>query len=135
MQTSDRAYAARAMATRCFCPPDSVIPRSPISVASPSGSADKSTSSWHALTTAAYRASSNGWPKRMFSLTVALRIQALCAAYATARPAGRATVPLTWTISPRMAAQRDDLPQPVAPTIATSSPDSTRTEMSRKVGR
>mmetsp|Transcript_19450 Transcript_19450/g.48635 ORF Transcript_19450/g.48635 Transcript_19450/m.48635 type:complete len:134 (-) Transcript_19450:1983-2384(-) len=29
--------AARAMATRCFCPPLSVIPFSPISVASPCG--------------------------------------------------------------------------------------------------
>mmetsp|Transcript_6667 Transcript_6667/g.21364 ORF Transcript_6667/g.21364 Transcript_6667/m.21364 type:complete len:109 (-) Transcript_6667:1547-1873(-) len=34
--TRGSASRARAMATRCFCPPDSLTPRSPTSVAYPS---------------------------------------------------------------------------------------------------
>ena len=38
-------YATRARHSRCFCPPEILIPRSPISVRSPAGSARRSGSS------------------------------------------------------------------------------------------
>mmetsp|Transcript_29995 Transcript_29995/g.80216 ORF Transcript_29995/g.80216 Transcript_29995/m.80216 type:complete len:93 (-) Transcript_29995:203-481(-) len=58
---SASAYAARARATRCCCPPESVIPFSPISVASPRKPAGlprasclKSSESAQAATTRSY---------------------------------------------------------------------------------
>ena len=56
--TSAAAYTARAMATRCFCPPESVTPRSPMMVASPPGRMSKSVWSCDALTQRAYFAAS-----------------------------------------------------------------------------
>mmetsp|Transcript_64218 Transcript_64218/g.129084 ORF Transcript_64218/g.129084 Transcript_64218/m.129084 type:complete len:99 (-) Transcript_64218:89-385(-) len=69
--TSASAYTARAMATRCFCPPDRLMPFSPISVWSPSGSCCKSDVSAHASITEAYLSWLNGFPKRTLSLSVA----------------------------------------------------------------
>mmetsp|Transcript_12478 Transcript_12478/g.41099 ORF Transcript_12478/g.41099 Transcript_12478/m.41099 type:complete len:243 (-) Transcript_12478:1578-2306(-) len=46
--TSARRYAARASATRCFCPPEMVMPRSPSIVCSPSGSCSRSGLNAHA---------------------------------------------------------------------------------------
>mmetsp|Transcript_58832 Transcript_58832/g.187800 ORF Transcript_58832/g.187800 Transcript_58832/m.187800 type:complete len:141 (+) Transcript_58832:2071-2493(+) len=46
---SASAYTARAMDTRCFCPPERVTPRSPISVWSPKGSRSRSWLSWATL--------------------------------------------------------------------------------------
>mmetsp|Transcript_41831 Transcript_41831/g.119642 ORF Transcript_41831/g.119642 Transcript_41831/m.119642 type:complete len:105 (+) Transcript_41831:121-435(+) len=63
-------YAARAMATRCFCPPEIVIPRSPISVKSPAVNCLMSSSNEHAFKTCAYQFSSISEPNKMFSLTV-----------------------------------------------------------------
>ena len=49
-----RAYAARASASRAFCPPDRLTPRSPISVASPAGSCAMSCARAQAATTVSY---------------------------------------------------------------------------------
>lgn len=45
-------YTARASATRAFCPPERVIPFSPISVKSPSSKINKSLSKAHAVNVA-----------------------------------------------------------------------------------
>ena len=50
--TSAPESAARARLTRCFCPPERLMPRAPISGASPAGSAARSMRSWHASMTA-----------------------------------------------------------------------------------
>ena len=46
--SAGRPYRARARARRCCCPPESVTPRSPTSVASPCGRASMSARSAHA---------------------------------------------------------------------------------------
>mmetsp|Transcript_38462 Transcript_38462/g.115338 ORF Transcript_38462/g.115338 Transcript_38462/m.115338 type:complete len:97 (-) Transcript_38462:2456-2746(-) len=53
-------YTTRAMATRAFCPPLSVIPFSPISVISPSGNSRRSCSNAHVRIALRYLLSSNG---------------------------------------------------------------------------
>mmetsp|Transcript_24910 Transcript_24910/g.44299 ORF Transcript_24910/g.44299 Transcript_24910/m.44299 type:complete len:103 (+) Transcript_24910:66-374(+) len=68
--TSGREYAARAIAKRCFWPPDIVMPRSPTWVMSPARKASKSCCRAHALTHLLYHASSISPPKMMFSFTV-----------------------------------------------------------------
>mmetsp|Transcript_14646 Transcript_14646/g.43529 ORF Transcript_14646/g.43529 Transcript_14646/m.43529 type:complete len:129 (-) Transcript_14646:1293-1679(-) len=76
--TSARLYAARAMATRCFWPPEIVMPRSPISVPSPAGNCSKSSARQHARRTLWYHASSISEPNRMFSRTVEFKICGDC---------------------------------------------------------
>mmetsp|Transcript_12347 Transcript_12347/g.22061 ORF Transcript_12347/g.22061 Transcript_12347/m.22061 type:complete len:97 (+) Transcript_12347:2305-2595(+) len=74
--TSARWYTARARATRCFCPPLRLIPRSPISVWSPEGSWSRSGSRAQASSTARYQSGSCGAPKSTLSRSVAFWIHA-----------------------------------------------------------
>mmetsp|Transcript_17649 Transcript_17649/g.28219 ORF Transcript_17649/g.28219 Transcript_17649/m.28219 type:complete len:136 (-) Transcript_17649:269-676(-) len=71
-------YTARAMQTRCFCPPDKLMPRSPISVLSPAGRASRSGPRQLTSTALSYRSFSNTAPTNMFSLRVALMTQGCC---------------------------------------------------------
>mmetsp|Transcript_5354 Transcript_5354/g.16306 ORF Transcript_5354/g.16306 Transcript_5354/m.16306 type:complete len:156 (+) Transcript_5354:196-663(+) len=62
---------ARAMATRCFCPPDSCVPPSPTSVSYPLGSARMKTSALAARAAASTSPSlAPGMPNKMLSLMV-----------------------------------------------------------------
>mmetsp|Transcript_19610 Transcript_19610/g.28309 ORF Transcript_19610/g.28309 Transcript_19610/m.28309 type:complete len:97 (-) Transcript_19610:2274-2564(-) len=74
--TSARWYTARARATRCFWPPERLIPLSPISVMSPAGRMWRSGRRAQASSTTLYHSWSYGLPNRMLSRRVALRIQA-----------------------------------------------------------
>jgi len=58
MKISVLEKRALAKATRCFCPPDRVIPRLPIKVRSPLGRLDKSYVSEVASRTVSYHSSS-----------------------------------------------------------------------------
>mmetsp|Transcript_54482 Transcript_54482/g.125012 ORF Transcript_54482/g.125012 Transcript_54482/m.125012 type:complete len:97 (-) Transcript_54482:713-1003(-) len=70
------AYSALAIARRCCCPPDSVTPRSPISVLSPAIISFRSERSSARFTTSEYQARSKGSPITIFSRTVPLRMKA-----------------------------------------------------------
>mmetsp|Transcript_6904 Transcript_6904/g.13116 ORF Transcript_6904/g.13116 Transcript_6904/m.13116 type:complete len:120 (-) Transcript_6904:610-969(-) len=83
MTMSGSEYRARAMLTRCFCPPLRLMPFSPISVLSLSGRIFKSCSSPLAATTWAYFFSSKAAPNRMLLRSVALNMAACWATYAT----------------------------------------------------
>mmetsp|Transcript_61307 Transcript_61307/g.179801 ORF Transcript_61307/g.179801 Transcript_61307/m.179801 type:complete len:80 (-) Transcript_61307:1717-1956(-) len=77
---SGSAYTARARATRCFWPPERLMPRSPIMVWSPCGSTCMSARRAQASSTASYRFSSQVWvPPVMLSRSEAFRTQATCA--------------------------------------------------------
>mmetsp|Transcript_21246 Transcript_21246/g.28271 ORF Transcript_21246/g.28271 Transcript_21246/m.28271 type:complete len:82 (-) Transcript_21246:194-439(-) len=73
--TSGLAYTARAIDTRCFCPPLIVTPLSPISVRSPAGHICKSGTKQHASRTFSYRPLSKLNPNKMFSRTVQLKMK------------------------------------------------------------
>mmetsp|Transcript_62188 Transcript_62188/g.85478 ORF Transcript_62188/g.85478 Transcript_62188/m.85478 type:complete len:174 (-) Transcript_62188:355-876(-) len=120
---SASAYTARAIATRCFCPPDRLMPFSPISVWSPAGRILRSSSRAQASRIASYLASSKGEPKRMLSLTVAFWIQATCAVYAMVPRV--ASVPDLGSTSPIIADSNPDFPEPVAPTTHVRDPSVT----------
>lgn len=66
--------------------PLKLIPFSPISVCSPFGSIAKSCSRLHARIISLNLSSWSGWPKRIFSRTVAFRIHAVWGVYATVPP-------------------------------------------------
>mmetsp|Transcript_21038 Transcript_21038/g.49966 ORF Transcript_21038/g.49966 Transcript_21038/m.49966 type:complete len:244 (+) Transcript_21038:429-1160(+) len=121
--TSASWYAARANATRAFCPPLMLMPFSPISVMSPARSVSRSRSRQHTCKTWSYRWASKGAPSRMLSLRVPLKIHGCCPAYATLPD--RVMLPLSFLISPRTAESSDDLPDPTFPVTMHSSPIST----------
>ena len=110
---------ARAMFNLCFCPPDTVIPRSPISVKSPLGNMSRSGRRAQASTTSLYHLRSYSLPNVMLSLTVAFWIQAYCGQ--KARLPAKVTLPPVLRISPANAPSRELLPEPTPPMIATSS--------------
>mmetsp|Transcript_10700 Transcript_10700/g.41819 ORF Transcript_10700/g.41819 Transcript_10700/m.41819 type:complete len:251 (+) Transcript_10700:3012-3764(+) len=108
------------MDTRCFCPPERVTPRSPIMVMSRAGRISRSASSWETRRHFRYFSSSYGWPKRMLSLTVELRIQACWATYAT-RPLTFMS-PVVCGTKLLSAESSVDLPQPTLPMTMVSEP-------------
>mmetsp|Transcript_66312 Transcript_66312/g.158217 ORF Transcript_66312/g.158217 Transcript_66312/m.158217 type:complete len:216 (-) Transcript_66312:882-1529(-) len=128
------AYTARARATRCFCPPERLMPRSPMAVWSPSGNTSRSERRAQASRTASYRSSwSIAAELVILSRNVALRIQAFCAQYPTVPV--RHTLPSSGAMgsSPNMAYNNPDFPAPVFPRITISSP--VFTEMSTSSSR
>mmetsp|Transcript_15834 Transcript_15834/g.60308 ORF Transcript_15834/g.60308 Transcript_15834/m.60308 type:complete len:113 (-) Transcript_15834:1703-2041(-) len=68
--TSGLKYAARASATRCFWPPEIVMPRSPTWVMSPAMKLSRSCSRQAALRQERYHFSSNSPLNTIFSRTV-----------------------------------------------------------------
>ena len=70
---------ARAIASRCRWPPDSVIPRSPITVSKPSGRRSMNSCAWASLATCSISSSLRpGAPKVMFSRTEAEKRKVSC---------------------------------------------------------
>mmetsp|Transcript_18893 Transcript_18893/g.40883 ORF Transcript_18893/g.40883 Transcript_18893/m.40883 type:complete len:163 (+) Transcript_18893:2171-2659(+) len=69
-------YTTRANETRCFCPPERVTPRSPISVWSPDDSCSMSVRKQQASNTWLYRSASNSFPNNILLRSVALRMNA-----------------------------------------------------------
>jgi hypothetical protein len=70
---------ARAIAVRCFCPPESVMPRSPTSVSKPSGKPRMSSlkpaiSAAHSTSARSARST----PKAMFSASDSLKRKVSC---------------------------------------------------------
>ena len=138
--------SARARATRCRCPPDSVSPRSPITVCQPSGNA--ATSSATPAVTKAAPTRSSARPSRPSVTLSRIRREkrnASCGTQASverSRPRGsvRTSSPPTNTVarggSHSRASTRPsvDLPVPVGPTTATSSPGRTSKLTSRSTG-
>eukprot|EP00760_Papus_ankaliazontas_P013948 PhM_4_TR15927/c0_g1_i1/m.43480 len=114
-------YTARAKATRCFWPPERLIPRSPISVWSEAVSWCKSAISCESLMTSMYFFSSKGMPIKMLSRSVAFMIQASCATRAV-RPLMTTSLPSLTMASPDMSEISVDLPLPVGPMTMVSFP-------------
>mmetsp|Transcript_405 Transcript_405/g.1050 ORF Transcript_405/g.1050 Transcript_405/m.1050 type:complete len:205 (-) Transcript_405:1677-2291(-) len=129
--TSGRKYAARASATRCFCPPLMVMPRSPTCVASPATKDSMSCSRQHALMHSLYQASSKSPRKMMFSRTESFMMKGCCATKAVRPPTK--VEPLALPINPRSAFASVVLPLLTLPTTASSCPGSARTLMSVSV--
>mmetsp|Transcript_5130 Transcript_5130/g.10803 ORF Transcript_5130/g.10803 Transcript_5130/m.10803 type:complete len:102 (+) Transcript_5130:921-1226(+) len=75
-QTEAFEYAARAIETLIFWPPDRFTPLSPISVFSPSGSCLRSSLISARSTASSKSFLSNGLPKVTFSMTVELMMKA-----------------------------------------------------------
>mmetsp|Transcript_12052 Transcript_12052/g.29439 ORF Transcript_12052/g.29439 Transcript_12052/m.29439 type:complete len:282 (-) Transcript_12052:289-1134(-) len=119
-------YTARASDTRCFCPPDSVTPRSPISVMSPAARRSMSVRRQHASRTLPYRTGSYAFPNSMLSRRVAFSMNATWLAYATSPPTS-IVVRGEMAISPMMAFIIVLFPPPTGPTTASISPG--RTDM------
>ena len=84
--TGAERMSARAMATRCFCPPDSVTPRSPTAVSNPAGKAS-AVSSRQATRDAARTdaSSSDASPIAMFSRIVRENRNGSCSTMAMLR--------------------------------------------------
>mmetsp|Transcript_42270 Transcript_42270/g.85534 ORF Transcript_42270/g.85534 Transcript_42270/m.85534 type:complete len:292 (-) Transcript_42270:1615-2490(-) len=147
--TSGSAYTLRARPTRAFCPPDRLIPFSPISVLSPAGSVSKSGPRQQHSMTSRYLPSLKAFPNTTFSLRVAFMIHGCCAAYPTAphttggigasahedaaaAPTGTSGPPVTGSevlvgvgvgsISFSSAASKLVLPLPTLPVTASSVP-------------
>ena len=118
--TSAAAYTALAIATLCFCPPESVTPRSPMMVPSPPGRISKSVLSCEALTHRSYFVASNGLPNKMFSRIVLFRIQACCATYATLPDTEKS--PSTFGTKRFRADRNVDLPHPTLPITMVRDP-------------
>lgn len=110
---------ARAMFRRCFWPPDTVMPRSPISVRSPSGNISRSDRKAQASMTLLYHSSSYSLPNRMLFLTDVFWIQADCGQKARVAPI--LAVPSVILISPARAESREVFPHPTVPITARSS--------------
>eukprot|EP00965_Chrysotila_dentata_P037539 1248734-Pleurochrysis_carterae.AAC.1 len=125
-------YSARAIEMRAFCPPDTVTPRSPISVSSPFGRLAKSASSAHAATTRLYHSASNGRESTTFSRRVALSTHAPWGTYPTG-PAPRSTAmwPRLARISPSSSCSSELLPLPTSPRTNVSLPRGIRMLMFR----
>lgn len=75
-------YSARAMAIRCFCPPERFIPFASISVKSPSGRQRRSSFSAHDVNTLSYRRGRYGSPNKIFSRIDVFMSQGICCTYA-----------------------------------------------------
>mmetsp|Transcript_31750 Transcript_31750/g.80970 ORF Transcript_31750/g.80970 Transcript_31750/m.80970 type:complete len:202 (-) Transcript_31750:1255-1860(-) len=114
------AYTARAMDTRCFWPPDSVTPRSPISVRSPLGRISRSGPSCAAVSAALYASGRSSPPISTFSCSVSFMIHADCATYATLP--FTATSPVFLLMWPMSADSTLDLPLPTPPTTMVRLP-------------
>ena len=139
---SASAYTARAMAVRCFCPPDSVMPFSPISVRSPRGNSATSLPRQAHSSARAYASSSSARPNSTLSLSESDCTHATCATYevvpAITGAPRRAGVPSGASqpcISPSSALMSADLPEPTGPTTTVSSPFRSVKSMSRRNGR
>mmetsp|Transcript_26835 Transcript_26835/g.85375 ORF Transcript_26835/g.85375 Transcript_26835/m.85375 type:complete len:221 (+) Transcript_26835:278-940(+) len=127
--TSGCAYTARARLIRAFCPPETLTPRSPISVRSDAGRMARSETSAQARRVRLYRSSSKSDSKRMFSRTVRFMIKGSCVQSATAPLT--TMVPATARMSPSIPDMSELLPSPIRPTIPTSSPRLIEKERSR----
>mmetsp|Transcript_17840 Transcript_17840/g.55378 ORF Transcript_17840/g.55378 Transcript_17840/m.55378 type:complete len:500 (+) Transcript_17840:535-2034(+) len=114
-------YTARARATRCFCPPDRLMPRSPMAVKSDAESCLRSSISCDAMTVSMYHSSSKVWPKVMFSRTVAFWIHASCGTKAMG-PLCTTRDPSVTSASPTIAETSVDLPEAVGPMTMVSLP-------------
>mmetsp|Transcript_34949 Transcript_34949/g.96609 ORF Transcript_34949/g.96609 Transcript_34949/m.96609 type:complete len:276 (-) Transcript_34949:1383-2210(-) len=119
-------YNARAMATRCCCPPDNVTPRSPISVSSPSGMFARSFSKHAPQVAAERRVTSLLRPKRMLSAMVPAMIRGFCGTYAIRRLGATAVLPEIEIMSPRTAMSKELLPAPTRPRTPRLRPSSKR---------
>mmetsp|Transcript_35248 Transcript_35248/g.92347 ORF Transcript_35248/g.92347 Transcript_35248/m.92347 type:complete len:225 (-) Transcript_35248:998-1672(-) len=97
-----------------------VIPRSPISVASPAGNCLMSSFRQQASKTWSYHSSSMSDPNKMFSLMVSLRICGLWVTYASLPPS--CTSPLTLDTSPSRPPAQELFPEPTRPQTATICP-------------
>ena len=138
--------SARAIATRCRCPPESVMPRSPITVSYPFGS--RSMNSCACAARAARSTSScerPPRPKAMFSRTLAEKRKGSWAITPTSRRSdvsvtSRTSTPSTVTRPPvgwysrARSLTRVVLPAPLAPTIASERPASISRSSSVKTG-
>lgn len=71
-------YNALAMAIRCFCPPDKLIPFASISVISSFGIKSISALSAHDCITFSYRLGRYGSPNRILSRMLAFCNQGVC---------------------------------------------------------
>ena len=136
--------SARASAVRCFCPPESVMPRSPTVVSKPCGNSRTSFSSW---ATAAAHSARGSLPSASatFSRTVAENRKLSCgtkpiAPRSVASGSRRTSWPSTKTVpggGSKSLGKSDTsvlLPQPVGPTIATVRPAGTSSSMSWSTG-
>mmetsp|Transcript_43923 Transcript_43923/g.110237 ORF Transcript_43923/g.110237 Transcript_43923/m.110237 type:complete len:243 (+) Transcript_43923:2157-2885(+) len=130
--TSACAYTALASATRCFWPPDRLMPFSPISVSSPAASALRSCVSPHADRVAWYSSGSSGRPARTLSRRILFWIHGSWLVYATVPCTD--TSPLVLMDSPRMDCSSVLLPLPTSPTTTTSSPAFTVKSASFRAG-
>jgi hypothetical protein len=118
--TSPKLYMALAKLTRCLWPPLKLMPRSPISVISPSTIKLKSRSNAHTLITFLYFFSSNGNPNMILSRKFMLSSHASCGTYAMDPLTSQS--PSSCRIWRSSAASNDDLPDPTSPTIAKILP-------------
>ena len=137
------AMSARAIAARCFCPPDSVIPRSPTIVSNPSGNEATSLSSRAMPAAHSIRARSADFAppcaNAMLSAIDSEKRNASCGTNPMARrraASGRSrtstpsmnTVPGGGSNSRGSRLMSVDFPDPVGPTSATVSPASIFTD-------
>eukprot|EP00964_Phaeocystis_antarctica_P078470 scaffold48809_cov75-Phaeocystis_antarctica.AAC.2 len=121
-----KPYAARASATRCFCPPDRVTPRSPMIVWSACGNAARSCRRLHASRTVKKRAASQGRPKTTLSRSDMFCTHGTCAQKAIPSAGSRGT-PWQWVrASPSRPASSEDFPEATPPATSSSSPSHTR---------
>ena len=146
ISTGGRARMARARATRWRCPPDSVMPCSPIRVSSPHGRS-RTKPAWAAASAASIASSSaSGAPKPTFSRTLAEnRVGSSNAQLTRARSSGsgrlRMSVPSSRMAPEVTSASRGTnwsrvvFPEPVAPTSTTVWPGATSSETLRSTAR
>mmetsp|Transcript_7849 Transcript_7849/g.13855 ORF Transcript_7849/g.13855 Transcript_7849/m.13855 type:complete len:280 (-) Transcript_7849:1235-2074(-) len=118
--TSGFAYTARARLIRDFWPPETFTPRSPISVRSDAGRMARSETRAQASSTALYRAASKGASNKIFSRTVRFMMNGSWVH--NARFPRQVIFPDRASMSPISDDIKDDLPEAMLPTTATSSP-------------
>mmetsp|Transcript_8819 Transcript_8819/g.26249 ORF Transcript_8819/g.26249 Transcript_8819/m.26249 type:complete len:169 (+) Transcript_8819:97-603(+) len=114
-------YNARAMFNLVCCPPDNVVPRSPISVCKPCCMSSKSRSNWAAAIARASRFCSTGRPMTMFDNTLPLNTSARCGTNATAARV-LITEPVATSAPPNKPSNTVLFPEPTWPTTADISP-------------
>ena len=129
--------SARAIATRCNCPPLSCCGRRPPKPARPTASSiacTRASSCWPSSSrgSATFCATSrcgNTWKAWNTKPVFSRRKRAFCSSFRRPRSCpSRITLPLSQVSSPAMQLSRVDLPTPDSPTMATNSPSRTVSE-------